>query len=107
MDDHPANLLALRALLEDPGYHLVEVLSGKEAIDRVQADDFAVILLDVIMPGMSGFETAQLAIWRVGLGRPSSPYGKRVLVGPDRHVASGSWTAQVRSDFLWVIQTVG
>src|SRR5579871_3933258 len=60
VDDKPANLLALRALLEGLGENIIEVGSGAEAVQRVQVDDFAVILLDVRMPGLSGFDTATL-----------------------------------------------
>ena len=59
VDDNPANLLSLRAILEDLGQNLVEVRSGEEALRRVQADEFAVVLLDVLMPGIGGFETAR------------------------------------------------
>lgn len=59
VDDNPANLLSLRTLLEVLGQNVVEVRSGEEAIKRVQTDEFAVVLLDVLMPGISGFETAQ------------------------------------------------
>ena len=59
VDDNPANLLSLRALLEDLGQNLVEARSGEEALQRVQSDEFAVVLLDVLMPGISGFETAK------------------------------------------------
>ena len=58
VDDNPANLLSLRALLDDMGQNLVEARSGEDAIGRVMADEFAVILLDVRMPGIIGFETA-------------------------------------------------
>lgn len=60
VDDNPANLLSLRALLDDLGQNLVEARSGDEALELVKKDDFAVVLLDVIMPGTSGFETAKL-----------------------------------------------
>ncbi len=60
VDDQPANLLALRSMLEDLGEVLIEATSGEEAVRRVQEHDFAVVLLDVQMPGMDGFETAQL-----------------------------------------------
>jgi PAS domain S-box-containing protein len=60
VDDHPANLLSLRALLDDLGQNLVEARSGEEALQQVQIADFAVILLDVLMPDISGFETAKL-----------------------------------------------
>ena len=60
VDDNPANLLSLRAILENLGPNLVEARSGEEALQRVQSDEFAVVLLDVLMPGISGFETAKL-----------------------------------------------
>jgi PAS domain S-box-containing protein len=59
VDDNPANLLSLRAILDDLGQNIVEARSGDEAIQRVQADDYAVILLNVLMPGLSGLETAR------------------------------------------------
>ena len=60
VDDNPANLLSLRAILEVLGHDLVEARSGEEALNRAQSEEFAVVLLDVLMPGMSGFETAKL-----------------------------------------------
>src|SRR6185437_14832345 len=60
VDDRPENLLALEAILEPLGQRLVRATSGKEALRRLLERDFAVILLDVQMPGMSGFETAQV-----------------------------------------------
>jgi PAS domain S-box-containing protein len=61
VDDRPANLLSLRAVLADrDDYELVSAASGEEALGCVLKADFAVILLDVAMPGMDGFETARL-----------------------------------------------
>ena len=60
VDDNTANLRSLRAILEDLGKNLVEARSGEEALRRVRSEDFAVVLLDVLMPGISGFETARL-----------------------------------------------
>jgi PAS domain S-box-containing protein len=60
VDDQPANLLSLRAILEDLGQNLVEAHSGLEAFRLLQDSDFAVVLLDVQMPGQDGFETASL-----------------------------------------------
>ena len=58
VDDKPEKLLALEAVLEELGQNIVRAYSGREALRALLADDFAVILLDVNMPGMDGFETA-------------------------------------------------
>jgi PAS domain S-box-containing protein len=60
VDDTPEKLLALEAALGDMGQTLVRAESGSEALRLVLRRDFAVILLDINMPGMDGFETAAL-----------------------------------------------
>jgi signal transduction histidine kinase len=60
VDDRPENLIALRAILEPLGQTLVEAHSGEEALKCVLQHDFACILLDVQMPDMNGFDTAQI-----------------------------------------------
>jgi signal transduction histidine kinase len=60
VDDEPANLLSLEAVLGDLGQNLVKVRSGEQALRLVLENDFAVILLDVRMPGLDGVETAKL-----------------------------------------------
>src|SRR5437763_12290330 len=60
VDDRPENLLSLEAILSELGHQLVRASSGREALRRLLEDDFAVILLDVQMPEMDGFETARL-----------------------------------------------
>jgi CheY-like chemotaxis protein len=59
VDDNPANLVALQAVLARE-YNLVLAASGEEAVELVDKHDFSVILLDVQMPGIDGFETARL-----------------------------------------------
>jgi signal transduction histidine kinase len=60
VDDRPDNLLALRAVLEPLGLDLVEASSGEEALKHLLAGEFALIVLDVQMPVLDGFETARL-----------------------------------------------
>ncbi len=60
VDDHDENLLALQAVLEPLGCRLTKARSGEEALKALLQDEFAVILLDVQMPGLDGFETAEL-----------------------------------------------
>jgi CheY-like chemotaxis protein len=58
VDDRSENLVALEAILGTLDYALVRARSGDEALKALLTDEFAVILLDVSMPGMDGFETA-------------------------------------------------
>ncbi len=58
VDDRSENLVALEAILSSLNQALVPVRSGEEALKALLVDEFAVILLDVVMPGMDGFETA-------------------------------------------------
>lgn len=60
VDDHPENLLALEAVLDSPDYHLVRAQSGMEALRLLLKESFSLILLDVHMPGLNGYETAAL-----------------------------------------------
>ena len=60
VDDRPENLLALEAILEPLGHEIVRANSGPEALRALLQGDFAVILLDVQMPGMNGFETVEV-----------------------------------------------
>ncbi|MFD1739809.1 PAS domain S-box protein [Bacillus salitolerans] len=60
VDDRPENLQALEAVLESSDYELIKAHSGEEALKWVLIREFAVILMDVQMPGIDGFETAKL-----------------------------------------------
>lgn len=59
VDDRTENLIALEAILSPLGQVLVRAHSGEAALTALLSDEFAVILLDVVMPGMDGFETAE------------------------------------------------
>ncbi|MCP3981269.1 MAG: diguanylate cyclase [bacterium] len=60
VDDIPANTRLLFAFLQNQGYEVVTASSGEEALDLVQQQMFDVILLDVMMPQLSGFDTCRL-----------------------------------------------
>ena len=60
VDDRPDNLLALKSLLESTDLRVLTASSGNEALGMVLDHDFALVLMDVQMPGMDGFETAGL-----------------------------------------------
>src|SRR5260221_12998321 len=60
VDDNAENLMALDALLASLDHNVIQARSGEAALRWLLEDDFAVILLDVRMPNMDGFETAML-----------------------------------------------
>ncbi len=60
VDDLPENLLALNALIRQDDRTIFQASSGEEALDQLLEHDFALAILDVQMPGMSGFELAEL-----------------------------------------------
>jgi len=87
VDDHPDKLVALEAILAELGQNVVKVGSGKEALRALLHGDFAVILLDVSMPVMDGFETAALI-----RTRPRCEHTPIIFItayGDETHVARG------------------
>ena len=60
VDDRREDLDVLKLLLDDASYQLVTATSGQEALRHLLVDDFAVVVLDVLLPGMDGFEVASL-----------------------------------------------
>jgi signal transduction histidine kinase len=88
VDDRPDKLMAVEATLASLGQNIVTARSGKEALRILLKQDFAVILLDVAMPGMDGFETAALI-----RQRPNSEHTPIIFVTSintsENHVAQG------------------
>ena len=60
VDDEPKNLTVLETVLDDPSYRLVRAESADEALLALVAEEFALLILDIRMPGMTGFELAQM-----------------------------------------------
>jgi len=60
VDDEPSNLTALESILDSADYNLTKVQSGPEALMALLTGDFALLVLDIEMPGMNGWELAQL-----------------------------------------------
>lgn len=60
VDDEPRNLVVLETILSDPGYRLILADSADQALLALVREEFALIVLDIQMPGMTGFELAQM-----------------------------------------------
>jgi CheY-like chemotaxis protein len=60
VDDNPAKLLTYEAMLDQLGENLIKANSGMEALEHLLKTEIAVVLMDVSMPGMDGFEAAQV-----------------------------------------------
>ena len=88
VDDHPENLLALEAILADTGHTLVHARSGAEALKAVLGQEFALILMDVAMPDLDGYETAEL-IRRRDRSRHTPIIFLTANVKSDTHVVRG------------------
>src|SRR5207244_6292458 len=80
VDDRADKQVVFRAILEDLGQNLVVAASGEQALKRVLQQDFAVILLDVNMPGLDGLETAALI-----RGRKRSAHVPIIFITADYH----------------------
>ena len=97
VDDEPRNLAVLETVLDDPGYRLVRASSGEEALLALMAEEFAVLVLDVRMPGMNGFEVAQLVKERKKTARIPIIF-LTAYYNEDQHVLEGYGTGAV--DYL-------
>ena len=97
VDDEPKNLLVLETVLDDPGYRLIRANSGEQALLSLMAHEFAVLVLDVRMPGMTGFELAQLIKERKKTARVPIIF-LTAYYNEDQHVLEGYGTGAV--DYL-------
>jgi PAS domain S-box-containing protein len=97
VDDRPANLLALEAVLDPLGQRLVRATSGEEALEKLAAEEFAVIVMDVRMPGMDGLRTAEVISQRENAARIPIIFVTAVPIG-NADVVSGYACGAV--DFL-------
>jgi signal transduction histidine kinase len=97
VDDEPANLLVLETVLSDPGYRIVRASSGEEALLALMAGDFAVLVLDIHMPGMTGFELAAMIKERKRTARIPIIF-LTAYYGEEAHVLAGYTSGAV--DYL-------
>jgi signal transduction histidine kinase len=97
VDDEPRNLAVLETILDDPSYDLMRAESGDQALLALMTAEIAVIVLDIHMPGMSGFEVAQMI-----KHRPRTASIPIIFLtahySDDRHVLEGYETGAV--DYL-------
>jgi signal transduction histidine kinase len=97
VDDEPRNLSVLESILDDPSYRLVRATSGDEALLALMADEFALLVLDVRMPGMTGFELAQMIKVRRKTARVPIIF-LTAYYNEDQHILEGYGTGAV--DYL-------
>lgn len=97
VDDELKNLTVLESILDDPGYRLVRAESADQALLALVADEFALIILDIRMPGMTGFELAQMVRDRKRTARVPIIF-LTAYYSEDQHVLAGYDTGAV--DYL-------
>ncbi len=97
VDDEPKNLAVLETLLDDPSYRLVRAASADQALLALVGEEFALLILDIRMPGMSGFELAQMIKDRKKTARVPIIF-LSAYYNEDQHVLEGYSTGAV--DYL-------
>ncbi len=97
VDDEPKNLTVLETLLDDPDYRIVRAESADEALLALVAEEFALLILDIHMPGMSGIELAQIIKERKKTSRVPIIF-LTAYYNDDQHVLDGYETGAV--DYL-------
>ena len=97
VDDEPKNLTVLETVLDDPGYRLVRAESADQALLALVAEEFALLILDIRMPGMTGFELAQMIKERKKTARVPIIF-LTAYYNEDQHVLEGYGSGAV--DYL-------
>ena len=97
VDDEPKNLTVLETVLDDPGYRLVRAESADQALLALVVEEFALLILDIRMPGMTGFELAQMIKERKKTARVPIIF-LTAYYNEDQHVLEGYGTGAV--DYL-------
>ena len=97
VDDEPKNLTVLETVLDDPSYRLVKAQSADEALLALLSDEFALLILDIRMPSVTGFELAQLIKTRKKTSRVPIIF-LTAYYNEDQHVIEGYDTGAV--DYL-------
>jgi PAS domain S-box-containing protein len=97
VDDEPKNLTVLETVLNDPGYRLVRAESADQALHALVAEEFALLILDIRMPGMSGFELAKMIKERKKTARVPIIF-LTAYYNEDQHVLEGYGSGAV--DYL-------
>jgi signal transduction histidine kinase len=97
VDDEPRNLSVLESILDDPCYRLVRATTANDALLALVAEEFALLVLDVQMPGMNGFELAQLVKERRKTARIPIIF-LTAYYNEDQHVMAGYGSGAV--DYL-------
>ena len=88
VDDEPKNLTVLESVLDDPAYRLVRAESADKALLALVAEEFALLILDIRMPGMTGFELAQIIKERKKTARVPIIF-LTAYYNEDQHVLTG------------------
>ena len=97
VDDDPRNLLVLETVLDDPGYRLIRAESADQALLALVVEEFALLILDIRMPGMTGFELAQMIKERKKTARVPIIF-LTAYYNDDQHMLEGYSTGAV--DYL-------
>jgi PAS domain S-box-containing protein len=89
VDDDPKNLTVLETVLDNPGYRLVKAESGDQALLALVSEEFALLILDIRMPGMNGLELAQLIKERKKTARVPIIFLTAFYEDQDQHMLIG------------------